>query len=281
MQHLEGNDILFANLHVFRKNHSCESQLILTVEDLAQNLDHGDQMDMIILDFRKAFDKVPHQRLISKLQFYGIQGSTLIWIKSWLTSRTPSVIIDGECSNSVDVTSGTVLGPLMFLLFINDTQHDLECTLRLFADDALLYHKITFHEDILALQRDLDKLGLLADRWQMLFNPSKCYKMSVFLNRSPLVKVYFLYNQTLETVQQHPYLGVLLSSDLRGNSHVDKITEKGNSSQILHKSVHNNIALPIPPYYLLSTRESRNFSTNLFIQPSVRHDYYKYCFFFL
>ena len=179
MQHLEGNDILFANLHVFRKNHSCESQLILTVEDLAQNLDHGDQMDMIILDFRKAFDKVPHQRLISKLQFYGIQGSTLIWIKSWLTSRTPSVIIDGECSNSVDVTSGTVLGPLMFLLFINDTQHDLECTLRLFADDALLYHKITFHDDILALQRDLDKLGLLPDRWQMLFNPSKCYKMSV------------------------------------------------------------------------------------------------------
>ena len=178
------------------------------------------------------------------------------------------------------VPQGTVVGPLMFLLFINDTQHDLECTLRLFADDALLYHKITFHDDILSLQRNLDKLGLLADRWQMLFNPSKCYKMSVFLNRSPLVKVYFLYNQTLETVQQHPYLGVLLSSDLRWNSHVDKITEKGNSSQIFHKSVHNNIALPIPPYYLLSTRESRNFSTNSFIQPSVRHDYYKYCFFF-
>ena len=67
MHHLEDNDILFANQHGFRKNHSCESQLILTVEDLAKNLDHGDQMDMIILDFSKAFDKVPHQRLISKL----------------------------------------------------------------------------------------------------------------------------------------------------------------------------------------------------------------------
>ena len=65
MHHLEDNDILFANQHGFRKNHSCESQLILTVEDLAMNLDHGDHMDMIILDFRKAFDKVPHQRLIS------------------------------------------------------------------------------------------------------------------------------------------------------------------------------------------------------------------------
>ena len=240
MYHLEGNDILFANQHGFRKNYSCESQLILTVEDLAQNLDHGEEMDMIILDFRKASNKVPYQRLISKLQFYGIQGSTPIWIKSWLTSRTRSVIIDGECSKSVDVTSGvpqgTVRGPLMFLLFINDMQDDLECTLRLFADDALLYHKIAFHDDILALQRDLDKLGLWADRWQMLFNPSKCYKMSVFGSRSPVVKVYFLFNQTLEAVQQHPYLGVLLSSDLRWNSHVYKIAKKANSSLAFVKS---------------------------------------------
>ena len=81
-------------------------------------------MDMIILDFSEALDEVPHQRLIRKLQFYGIQGSILISIKSWLTSRSQSVIIDGECSKSVDVTSGvpegTVLGPLMFLLFIDD-----------------------------------------------------------------------------------------------------------------------------------------------------------------
>ena len=154
MHHLEDNDILFANQHGFRKNHSRESQLILTVEDLAMNLDHGDQMDMIILNFSKAFDKVPHQRLINKLQFYGIQGSTLTWIKSWLTNRSQSVIIDGMCSKSADVTSGvpqgTVLGPLMFLLFSNDMQDDLVCTLRLFADDALLYHKITHNDDTLA-----------------------------------------------------------------------------------------------------------------------------------
>ena len=196
MHHFEDNDILFANQHGFRKNHSCDSQLILTVEDLAMNLDHGDQMNMFILDFSKAFDKVPHQCLISKLQFYGIQGSTLTWIKSWLTSRSQSVIIDGMCSKSVDVTSGVpqgpVIGPLMFLLLINDMQDDLVCTLRLFANDALLYHKITHNDDTLALQSDLDKLGLWADRWQMLFNPSKCYKMSVFRSRSPVVKDYTL-----------------------------------------------------------------------------------------
>ena len=234
MHDLENNNILFANQFGFRKNHSCEPQLILAVEDLAMNLDHGGQMDMTLLDVSKALDKVPHQRLISKLQFYGIQGSTLASIKPWLTSWSLSVIVDGVCSKSVVVTSGvpqgTVLGPLMFLLFINGMQDDLVWTLRLFANDALLYHKITLNDDTLALQRDLDKLGLWADRWQMLFNPTKCYKMSVYRSRSPVVEDYSLYNQTLVAVQQHPCLGVLLSSDLRWNSHVDKIAKTGNST---------------------------------------------------
>ena len=77
MHHLDDNNILFANQHGFRKGHSCETQLILAVEELAMNLDHGGQMDMIILDFSKAFDKVPHQHLISKLQFYGIKEEPL------------------------------------------------------------------------------------------------------------------------------------------------------------------------------------------------------------
>ena len=125
-------------------------------------------------------------------------------------------------------------------LFINDMQDDPVCTLRLFAGDALLYHKITHNDDTLALQRDQDKLGLWADRWQMLFSPSKCYKMSVFRSRSPVVKDYTLYNQTLVAVQQHPYLGVLLSSDLRWNSHVDKIAKKGT----LHLHLWNGTWMP-------------------------------------
>ena len=108
-------------------------------------------------------------------------------------------------------------------------QDDLICTLRLFADDALLYHKITHNDDTLALQRDLDKLGLWANRWRMLFNPTNCYKMSVYRSRSPGVKDYTLYNQALVAVQQHHYLGVLLSSDVWWNSHVGKNVKKGNS----------------------------------------------------
>ena len=88
MTHLENHNILSHFQHGFRSQHSCESQLIITVEDLARNLDYGLQTDTLILDFQKAFDTVPHQRLIQKLDHYGIRGNILEWIKCWLTSRT-------------------------------------------------------------------------------------------------------------------------------------------------------------------------------------------------
>ena len=146
MQHLEHNNILYSKQYGFRRNHSCETQLLLTIEDLGKNLDEGYEVDLQIFDFSKAFDKVPHQRLLSKLNYYGIQGKTLAWINFWLTERIQRVVVDGEASSFVKVTSGvpqgTVLGPLMFLLFINDIHENLDSTLRLFADDALLYRSI-------------------------------------------------------------------------------------------------------------------------------------------
>ena len=87
MQYLEQSYILYSKQHGFRKNHSCETQLLLTIEDLAKNLDEGSEIDLQIFDFSNAFDKVPHQRFLSKLNHYGIQGKTLAWINSWLTER--------------------------------------------------------------------------------------------------------------------------------------------------------------------------------------------------
>ena len=106
MQHFEHNNILYANQHGFRKNHSCETQLLSTIEDLAKNLDDGAEIDLQIFDFSKAFDKVPHQRLFSKLHCYGIRGKTLAWINSWLTERCQRVVVDGEESSLVKVISG-------------------------------------------------------------------------------------------------------------------------------------------------------------------------------
>ena len=106
-------------------------------------MDQQKQVDLIVVDFSKAFDVVPRQRLLTKLARYGIQGDVHRWIRSWLTLHTQSVVVDGEASDFVRVMSGvpqgTVLGPLMFLLYINDISENLTSHIRLFADDCIMY----------------------------------------------------------------------------------------------------------------------------------------------
>ena len=120
MKHLDSNNILCENQHGFRQKHSCESQLLLTTDDIAKHLDASEQIDMAILDFSKAFDKVSHQRLSSKLEFYGIRNDTKRWINCFLADRTQKVVVQDATSETSSVTSGvpqgTVLGPCLFLL---------------------------------------------------------------------------------------------------------------------------------------------------------------------
>ena len=142
MLHLEEHDILVEYQHGFRKKRSCESQLVITMEDVARSMDTRKQIDMLVLDFSKAFDTVAHERLLIKLDHYGIRGNLHHWLRQWPTERNQKVVVDGEESDSVHVKSGvpqgTVLGPLMFLIFVNDIGRKVTSSkLRLFADDAL------------------------------------------------------------------------------------------------------------------------------------------------
>jgi hypothetical protein len=107
--------------HGFRRNHSCETQLLNTAEELSRRLDMRQTIDLLILDFSKAFDTVPHRRLLHKIQHYGVEGLTNKWIGSWLYQRKQKVVLDGYSSDKSSVISGvpqgTVLGPLTFLLW--------------------------------------------------------------------------------------------------------------------------------------------------------------------
>ena len=139
MTHLDQHRILVDCQHGFRKKRSCEAQLLFTTHDLAVIMNNLSQADAAVLDFANAFDKVPHRRLLVKLKHYNLNQQVIGWIKSFLSSRTQRVVVDGYISQEAPVLSGvpqgTVLGPLLFLIFINDITENVSSPIRLFADD--------------------------------------------------------------------------------------------------------------------------------------------------
>ena len=265
MKHFENYSILTDAQHGFRKQRSCESQLLIAIHDLARTLEEGGQMDCIMLDFSKAFDKVPHKRLLHKLHYYGVRGETLNWIQAFLSSRTQTVLVNGKQSKQAPVLSGvpqgTVLGPLLFLAYINDMPECVSSDLRLFADDSLLYRRIKSVEDATILQQDLDKLQEWESKWLMQFHPEKCFTLRVTKKTKPLKSNYTIHGHTLlSAIDQVPksqqkrarqeeeasgkaipntakYLGVYINGKLSWNHHVYAVTKKATSTLwFLHRN---------------------------------------------
>jgi hypothetical protein len=175
------------------------------------------------MDVSKAFDKVSHARLLNKLEWYGIQGNTLDWISDFLHNRTQRVVLDGKQSDSSWVTSGvpqgSVLGPILFLLYINDLPDCVNSQVRLFADDTILDRKIMNPNDATSLQQDLCRLEKWEDTRQMEFRLDKCQVSRVTKSSKPLDTVYHLRGHKLDTVFSAKYLGVTISQDFKWNSH--------------------------------------------------------------
>ena len=214
MAHLDEHELLSDRQHAFRKWHSCETQ-----NDWAKILDKKGQVDTFILDFAKAFDTPPHELLKSKLFSYGIGGTTLNWINAFLCFRQQRVVVNGIKSDWAPVVSGvpqgTVLGPLLFSLNINDISADIESEIRLFADDCVCYREIKNEEDTLKLQRDIDRLGSWARKWGMRFQPVKCNMMQLTNKRSSRIQAnYTLEGTVLENVESIKYLGVTITNDV-------------------------------------------------------------------
>ena len=233
MAHLDEYKLQSDRQHAFRKGHSCETQLTTVINDWAKILDNRGQVDTFILDFEKAFDTPPHELLKSKLFSYGIGGKTLKWTDSFLCFRQLRIVVNGVKSDWAPVLSGvpqiTVLGPLLFSLYINDISSDTESEIRLFADDCDCYLEIKDEEDTMKLQSDIDRLGCWARKWGMRFQLVKCNMMQ--LTRKQIKKIhasYTLEGTDLENVESIKYLGVIITSDLRWNTHVSNVYTKAN-----------------------------------------------------
>ena len=236
-KHLAFESILADCQHGFRSQRSCETQLVQFYHDIVENLDGAynrghKQTDLIIMDFAKAFDKVPHRRLLYKLRYYGIRGTTLEWITSWLSGRSQKVVLDGQASDPVPVLSGvpqgSVLGPVLFLIFINDLPDNIRSSVRLFADDCVLYRNINSPKDCEILQEDLNSLARWEPDWQMKFNVAKCHSMRVtrHLPGKQIQFNYSLHQQILEEVQSAKYLGITMNGSLDWGQHISEITPK-------------------------------------------------------
>ena len=227
-KHLAFESILADCQHGFRSQRSCETQLVQFFHDLVSNLDRAlnrnhRQTDVIIMDFAKAFGKVPHRMLLYKLDYYGIRGSTHKLITSWLSGRFQKVVLDGQATDPVPVLSGvpqgSALGPVIFLIFINDLPENIRSSVRLFANDCVLYRNIESPIDCQILQDDLNSLAHWETDWRMKFNVAKCHSMRV--TRHPPDKHiqfdYTLHQQRLEQVQAAKYLVLTITDDLESH----------------------------------------------------------------
>ena len=175
-KHMQLNKLYSPHQHGFRKGRSFSTQLLEGTEDWTKLLDEDNSVDCIYLDYKKAFDSVPHQRLMIKLHAYGIRGKLWKWIIAYLSNRQQQVVINGIASESTDVMSGipqgSILGPELFLIFINDLPESIKSpdgAVKLFADDTKLYSVVNNTTEHAALQEDLERLNKWAETWQLPF----------------------------------------------------------------------------------------------------------------
>ena len=234
IKHTEKHSILTVLQHGFRRARSCESQLLVTIHDMLNYWNKNTQLDVIVLDFSKAFDTVPHDRLLGKVDHYGINGHIHSWISNFLKHRSQCVLVEGAKSDPAhvvsDVPQGTVMGPLLFLLHITDLPENVTSKVRLFANDCLLYRPINNASDQLALQRDLDSLVEWSNKWGMKFNAKKCESIRMYRKRNPLTRMYTISGQILQEVSSARYLGVNITNKLDWSKHVAFTTKKSNGT---------------------------------------------------
>ena len=252
VKHLEGLGLLSIDQHGFREGRSCCTQLLEVMEIWTSLFDKGLPWDTLYMDFSKAFDKVPHRRLVHKLEAYGISGSVLRWIEGFLTDRRQAVSLNDSKSKWLPVTSGipqgSVLGPVLFIIYINDLPDVVSSNVKLFADDTKIFRAIQTAQDNLALQDDINRLVEWADTWKMPFNTTKC--KVVHYGKGNLKHKYQMADHELIQENEEKDLGVTFDQDLKFSKHIRNMTARANSrvGLLKHNFEHLDIKNFLPLY---------------------------------
>ena len=234
LNHIIENNLISPKQFGFISGRSTVTQLLHYLDKCIDTMVNGGVTDAIYLDFAKAFDTVPHQRLMEKLKAYGIDGDILSWIQAFLADRSQVVKVNGEESFPAPVISGipqgSVLGPLLFVIYINDLPETVKSQVFLFADDTKVFKQIKSLEDSALLQNDIDALDKWTEKWLLKFNSDKCHVLT--LGKTEKIKHthrYSISSKELDHVFEEKDLGVIFDNELTFEDHISTKVKKANA----------------------------------------------------
>ena len=271
---MKSNQLFSKNQFGFLEGRSTTLQLLTVLENWTKAIDQGHCIDTLYMDYQKAFDKVPHKRLISKLKSYNIIPQLVQWINSFLSKRSHQVCINDKASTMTEVVSGvpqgSVLGPVLFVIYINDLPNLVDSDVYLFADDTKIFKHIKDNQDEKNLQEDLDIVAKWCDTWLLKLHPDKCKHMR--LGKQKNQGVYTILGNVLQTVNDEKDIGVITDDSLSFEKHIcEKVKKSTQMFAMLRRSFQFLDANMFVPLYKTLVRTHLDYASPAWAPFKVKH----------